>query len=126
MPVTSPLMASDKDEDTIAPVRGGQAATKKPKERTHGRRRTEYDTETVKKTKLITQRREKDLEERRARLDAAGSEGLRLRPLRKITSKTHPEAAQPVVKPTSASITEPITVKSLAAALAVKSLGRNH
>jgi translation initiation factor IF-2 len=120
MPVTSPLMASDKDEDIVAPVRGGQAATKKPKERTHGRRRTEYETETVKKTKLITQRREKDLEERRARLDAAGSEGLRLRPLRKITSKTHPEAAQPVVKPTSASITEPITVKSLAAALVVK------
>jgi translation initiation factor IF-2 len=120
MPVTSPLMASDKDEDIVAPVRGGLATTKKPKERTHGRRRTEYETETVKKTKLITQRREKDLEERRARLDAAGSEGLRLRPLRKITSKTHPEAAQPVVKPTSASITEPITVKSLAAALVVK------
>jgi len=122
MPVTSPLMASRKDEDTdtIAPGKGGQAATKKPKERTHGRRRTEYETETVKKTKLITQRREKDLEERRARLDAAGSEGLRLRPLRKITSKTHLEAAQPIAKPTSASITEPITVKSLAAALAAK------
>jgi translation initiation factor IF-2 len=122
MPVTSPLMASRKDEDTdtVAPGKGGQVATKKPKERTHGRRRTEYETETVKKTKLITQRREKDLEERRARLDAAGSEGLRLRPLRKITSKTHSEAAQPVVKPTSASIIEPITVKSLAAALAVK------
>jgi len=122
MPVTSPLMASRKVEetDTGAPGKGGQAATKKPKERTHGRRRTEYETETVKKTKLITQRREKDLEERRARLDAAGSEGLRLRPLRKITSKAHPEAAQPLAKPTSASITEPITVKSLASAMAAK------
>ncbi|MGD0571886.1 MAG: translation initiation factor IF-2 [Sedimentisphaerales bacterium] len=120
MPVTSPLMASDKDEDTIVPVRSGQTATRKPKDRTGGRRRSEYDTETVKKTKLITQRREKDLEERRARLDAAGSEGLRLRPLRKITSKAHPEVVQPVVKPTSASIIEPITVKNLAAALAVR------
>ena len=65
---------------TAAKDKNGQLAAKKTKERTHGRRRTEYETETVKKTKLITQRRERDLEERRARLDAASSEGLRLRP----------------------------------------------
>jgi translation initiation factor IF-2 len=121
MPVTSPLMSFDKKEESDTATKTGAATAKKSKERTHGRRRTEYDAEAVKKTKLITQRREKDLEERRARLDAAGGEGIRLRPLRKLASKMHPDASQaPVVKPTSASITEPITVKSLAAALAVK------
>jgi translation initiation factor IF-2 len=126
MPVTSPLMASrvmppDRDRDiTAVKDRDEQLAAKKTKERTHGRRRTEYETETVKKTKLITQRRERDLEERRARLDAASSEGLRLRPLRKITARTRQESTVSVVKPTSATITEPITVKGLATALAVK------
>ena len=97
MPVTSPLMASrmmpsNRDKDAVAAKdKNEQLAAKKTKERTHGRRRTEYETETVKKTKLITQRRERDLEERRARLDAASSEGLRLRPLRKITARTRQE-----------------------------------
>jgi translation initiation factor IF-2 len=126
MPVTSPLMASrvmpsNRDKDAVAAKdNDGQLAAKKTKERTHGRRRTEYETETVKKTKLITQRRERDLEERRARLDAASSEGLRLRPLRKITARTRQESAAAVAKPVSATITEPITVKGLATALAVK------
>ena len=126
MPVTSPLMASrvmpsSRDKNIAAAKdKDGQLAAKKTKERTHGRRRTEYETETVKKTKLITQRRERDLEERRARLDAASSEGLRLRPLRKITARTRQESAAAVVKPASATITEPITVKGLATALAVK------
>ncbi|MGD1042811.1 MAG: translation initiation factor IF-2 [Sedimentisphaerales bacterium] len=126
MPVTSPLMASkvmpsNRDKDAAAARdKDEQLAAKKTKERTHGRRRTEYETETVKKTKLITQRRERDLEERRARLDAASSEGLRLRPLRKITARARQESTASVVKPTSATITEPITVKGLATALAVK------
>ena len=128
MPVTSPLMASrmmpsNRDKDVVAVKdKDEQLAAKKTKERTHGRRRTgtEYETETVKKTKLITQRRERDLEERRARLDAASSEGLRLRPLRKITARTRQDSAAAVVKPASATITEPVTVKGLATALAVK------
>ena len=126
MPVTSPLMAtkltpSNRGKDVAAVKdKDGQQAAKKTKERTHGRRRTEYETETVKKTKLITQRRERDLEERRARLDAASSEGLRLRPLRRITARTRQESAAAVVKPVSATITEPVTVKGLATALAVK------
>ena len=125
MPVTSPLMASrvipaGRDKDAAAAKEKDDLATKKTKERTHGRRRTEYETETVKKTKLITQRRERDLEERRARLDAASSEGLRLRPLRKITARTRQDGTAPIAKPVSATITEPITVKGLATALAVK------
>lgn len=114
-------MRSDKhDEETDAAGKKGQPLTKRPKERTHGRRRTEYDVETVKRTRLLTQQRERDLEERRARLDAAGSEGLRLRPSRKIATRAHPEFAQAIAKPTKATITEPITVKGLAAALAIK------
>ncbi|MBE3038339.1 MAG: translation initiation factor IF-2 N-terminal domain-containing protein, partial [Chloroflexi bacterium] len=129
MPVTSPLMASrvmpsNRDKDAAAAKdKDGQLAAKKTKERTHGRRRTgtEYETETVKKTKLITQRRERDLEERRARLDAASSEGLRLRPLRRVTARTRQDGgAVSIVKPASATITEPVTVKGLATALAVK------
>jgi translation initiation factor IF-2 len=101
MPVTSPLMASrvmpsNRDKDVAAVKdKDEQLAAKKTKERTHGRRRTEYETETVKKTKLITQRRERDLEERRARLDAASSEGLRLRPLRKITARLRQPLSNP-------------------------------
>jgi translation initiation factor IF-2 len=121
-PVTEPLMGFDKEEDELGTLSGksNPALTKHSKERTHGRRRTGYDAETAKRTQLLTQRREKDLEERKARLDAAGSEGLRLRPLRKIASKTRQEAAQAVARPSKATITEPITIKNLASALAVK------
>jgi translation initiation factor IF-2 len=122
MPVTEPLMGFDKEEEEIGTVagKGGQGPAKHSKERTHGRRRTGYDTETAKKTQLLTQRRERDLEERRARLDAASSEGLRLRPSRKIAAKTRLDATPAVIKPVKATVTEPITIKNLAAALAVK------
>ena len=75
-PVTEPLMGFDKEEDEVGATSGksSTATPKHSKERTHGRRRTGYDAETAKRTQLLTQRREKDLEERKARLDAAGSE----------------------------------------------------
>ncbi len=122
MPVTEPLMVPGRDEEEIGTVAGkvGQRLTKRPKERTHGRRRTGYDAETVKKTRLLPQRHERDMEERRARLDAASSEGLRLRPLRKIATRTRLETMPAVLKPAKTTVTEPITVKDLAAALAVK------
>lgn len=122
IPITQPLMRfKGEDKKVGAPATKEQRpVTKRPKERTHGRRRTDYDNETAKKTRLTTQRREKDLEERRARLDAAGSESLRLRPLRKIASKSHLEAAPAVVRPTKIAINVPITVKNLSSALAVK------
>ena len=91
IPVTEPLMAFEEEEETA--TKGKRPATKRPKERTHGRRRTEYDTDAAKKTHLLMQRRERDLEERRARLDAAASEGLRLRPSRKIAKKQRFEPA---------------------------------
>jgi len=64
--------------------------------------------------------RQRDIEERQARLDAAGGEGLRLRPTRKIASRSKQKLAAPV-RPKKAVISEPITVKDLSAALAIKS-----
>ena len=122
IPVTEPLMGFDRDEEESGAVasRPGRSSAKQPRERTHGRRRTGYDAETAKKTQLLTQRRARDLEERRARLDAAGSEGLRQRPTRKIAARTRLEIMPAVLKPAKAAVVEPITIKNLAAALAVK------
>jgi translation initiation factor IF-2 len=52
-------------------------------------------------------------------LEAAGGEGLRLRPSRKISTKNS-QLAGGLKKPQKVVITEPITVKDLSAALAVK------
>jgi len=76
--------------------------------------------ETVRKPKPDSKWRQIDIDERRARLDAAGGEGLRLRPMRKITAKSQQKIA-PVVRPKKVTINEPITVKDLATVLAIKS-----
>ncbi|RKY23126.1 MAG: translation initiation factor IF-2, partial [Planctomycetota bacterium] len=107
-PVTEPLMRSSKQKP------------KHHKERTHGRRRAERDVEPVRKPKFVSQRRQRDIEERRARLNAAVGEGIRLRPVRKIVT-THRSATSGTVKPEKAVVSVPITVKDLSAALAVKS-----
>jgi len=116
--VSEPLMAGGK---SAAPTSadGEKKHGKRSKERTHGRRKDERGDEAAKKAKARTKLRERDLEERRARLNAAGGEGLRLRPSRRITSKAQREAGA-AVRPSKATVSEPITVKSLSAALAVK------
>jgi translation initiation factor IF-2 len=93
----------------------------KHKDRTHGRRKEETtsDDEGQKKAKQRTKLRQRDIEERQARLSAAGGEGIRVRPSRKITSKAQREAAGPV-RPKRVSINEPIVVKDLSSALGVK------
>ena len=120
-PVTEPLMYSQKKEEDSASSTGKdkKAAPKRQKERTHGRRRDGRDSETAKKPKTGSRWRQRDIEERQARLDAAGGEGLRVRPTRKIASKSRQKAAGPV-RPKKATISEPITVKDLSAALAIK------
>ena len=70
--------------------------------------------------------RGRDMEERQERLAAARGETLRLRPSRKIGAKKSGQKRQQAEdvrreRPEKASVTEPITVKSLSAALAVKS-----
>jgi len=122
-PVTQPLISKGKDK-VVAGAPGAATDSdkkqgKRHKERTHGRRKEDRDDAAAKKAKSHTKWRERDIEERRARLSAAGGEGLRLRPSRKITSKAQREAAS-ATRPEKAVVTEPITVKGLAAALAAK------
>ena len=121
-PVTEPLMYSKKEKleepIVVSPGEKGRGP-KRHKERTQGRRRGEEDVKVVKQFK-VSRWRQRDIEERQARLDAAGGEGLRLRPTRKILTKSHTRAAE-VGRPKKATISEPITVKDLSSVLAVKS-----
>lgn len=94
----------------------------KSKDRTHGRKRKEEDGSTQ-KGKFENQRRQRDIEERKARLNAAGGRGMRVRPNRKIASRSQSPAGSPaisVARPEKATLTEPIIVRDLSAALAVK------
>ncbi len=114
-PLTAPLMAKEEEKPG---AKGAKAAVKKHKDRTHGRRTEEGDLEGGKKIRPVKWRQQ-DIEERRARLDAAGGETLRLRPVRKIASKAEREVAV-VTKPKKVTVTEPVTVRNIAAALMVK------
>ena len=121
-PVTEPLMYSkDKQEDKdFVSYSEKKQSSRRHKERTHGRRREEADADLSKKSKLSSKWRQRDIEERRARLDAAGGEGLRSRPVRRIASKSKLKVGAPA-RPTKAVVRGPVTVKDLSAALAVKS-----
>jgi len=121
-PVTEPLMYSQKNDmdQALASTKEKGHSPKRHKERTHGRRRNEREVETVRKLKPDSKWRQIDIEERRARLDAAGGEGLRSRPMRKIATKFKQKVSTSV-RPKKAVISEPITVKDLSAVLAIKS-----
>jgi translation initiation factor IF-2 len=121
-PVTEPLMYSKDEPDDVGLVSGKtkRHAPKRHKDKTHGRRRDDRDAEAVKKPKASGRWRQRDIEERRARLDAAGGEGLRIRPSRKVASRTKQKVTAPA-RPQIVHVTEPITAKDLSAALAVKS-----
>ncbi|MBN1975699.1 MAG: translation initiation factor IF-2 [Sedimentisphaerales bacterium] len=119
-PITEPLMYSQSKTDAPLPLSEKKSVSKRRKDRTHGRRRDEVDVDVPKKAKPIGSKwRERDIEERRARLDAAGGETLRLRPVRKIAAKTKQTLSAPA-RPTKASVIAPVTVKDLSAALGVK------
>ncbi|MHC4727037.1 MAG: translation initiation factor IF-2 N-terminal domain-containing protein, partial [Planctomycetota bacterium] len=97
-PVTEPLMYSQKEREEPPSSTGKdkKSSSKRQKERTHGRRREGRESETVKKPKTGSRWRQRDIEERQARLEAAGGEGLRLRPTRRIASKSKQKASAPV------------------------------
>ncbi len=118
-PVTEPLMYSEQKQESSTLEK--KQLPRRYKERTHGRRREERDAETARKSKFISKWRQRDIEERRARLDAAGGESLRLRPTRKIATKSERGVVVPV-RPKKALVSEPITVKDLSATLAIKSV----
>ena len=119
-PVTEPLMDGRQDKPlSLASMKDKKRRSKQHKERTHGRRQDDWGEVVVRKAK-VSKWRQRDIDERRARLDAAGGEGLRLRPVRKIATKSQTEAPA-AVRPTKTTVSEPITVKNLSATLAVKS-----
>jgi translation initiation factor IF-2 len=118
-PVTQPLIYAGKGDSAPHSDAAEKKGTKHGKERTHGRRKEETDEEAAKRSKLHKNWRQRDIEERQARLSAAGGEGLRLRPTRRIASKAQREAAAPM-RPKRAVVSEPILVKDLAGALTVK------
>ncbi len=114
-PAVSPLMP---------PIIDASAAGKGKKSgkiKTHGRRkegadeaRRERGVADVKRVRL------RDMEERQARLAAADGTSLRAKPSRRIEARTADDVSIPVERPEKAFVHEPITVKDLSAALAVK------
>jgi len=120
--VTEPLMYSEKEQEESPLTLGSEKRgfPKQRKERTHGRRREEQQDIAAPRKFKFSKWRQRDIEERKARLDAAGGEGLRLRPARQIATKTRAEVLAPG-RPRKALVSEPITAKDLSAALAVKS-----
>jgi len=114
-PISEPLMMTGPEIPGL--IKGKKGA----KEKTRGRRKDQdLVSEEEKRARLFSRRmRSRDLEERQARLAAARGESLRSRPARRIETRQPTEVAQ-VERPEKAMISEPITVKDLSAALAVK------
>ncbi|MFA5291770.1 MAG: translation initiation factor IF-2 [Phycisphaerae bacterium] len=113
---TEPLLASAPE------IAETSAKSGKGKKKTHGRKHDEtlLVEEPLRQQKTARKLLTRDIEERRARLEAAGGEGMRLRPTRKIETKKSKAEEALKIKPEKAYVYEPITVKDLAAALVVK------
>jgi len=118
--LTEALMYTQPDTAPPVPARPGKG---KKSGKTRGRRRETPQEEPAGRSRPERhgqQRlRDKDMQERRARLEAAGAQRLRLRPSRKIETK-RPGSSSVRVRPEKVTISEPITVKDLSAALAAK------
>ena len=112
-PMTEPLLAS---HDTLG--KGKKAG----KAKTHGRKkdRGPEEAESGRHRGDIKRMRARDMEERRARLAAARGESMRAKPSRRIESKKAGDSLQHVERPEKATVSEPILVKDLSSALAVK------
>lgn len=108
-PVTEPLIIPDD-------VSG--KGKKAGKAKTHGRKKAAV-VEDDRPRANVKRMRARDIEERQARLAAARGESLRSKPSRRIESKKA-EDVTPIERPDKATIAEPITVKDLSSALAVK------
>jgi translation initiation factor IF-2 len=111
-PATQPLLPSQD-----APVKGKKAG----KAKTHGRKKDKGSTEADSQRRGDIKRvRSRDLEERRARLAAARGETTRAKPSRRIEARKAGDVASHVERPEKATVFEPILVKDLSAALALK------
>ena len=108
----SDLETKDKDKDKDK---------KSGKHKTHGRRHDETPADfEIRRARRSRRLRDRDMEERRARLDAAGGEGMRLRPNRKIEAKSRFAESLSPVRPEKATVSEPVMARELAAAIGVK------
>jgi translation initiation factor IF-2 len=117
-PVTEPLIYDEQLQSKLGLK--GKKAQKAAKSKVRGRQSGVEDEELTKRPRLIRKLRQRDIEERRARLEAAGAESLRLRPSRKIETGKRPELAAVPARPEKVTITSPITAKDLSAALGAK------
>jgi len=109
-PVTEPLMPGAPGADAGGKGKGRGKAKKK-----HG----QAGDSDVRKPKAANRVRARDMEDRRARLAAARGQTGRYRPSRRVEGKRSKESA-PVNRPEKATVSEPITVKDLSAAIAAK------
>jgi translation initiation factor IF-2 len=113
-PISEPLVPEGLEIGSGGKVKHGT------KDKTRGRRRDyDIDGETRRQRTGFRKMRARDLEERQARLAAARGESLRSRPSRRIETKPSGEMLQ-IERPEKATLSEPITVKNLSAALVAK------
>ncbi|MHC4757173.1 MAG: translation initiation factor IF-2 [Planctomycetota bacterium] len=116
-PITEPLISKDDQIDLPFAAKGKKRTPRIGKKINPRRKSSPEQVPPPVKEKW----RQRDIEERQARLDAAGGKGLRTRPTRKIATKARSGAeAYAPVRPEQVTISEPVTVKDLSAALAVK------
>jgi translation initiation factor IF-2 len=99
------------------PVKGKDA---KGRAKTHGRHKDVVAEDDPLAVKGGKRRGQKDLDERKARLDAAEGERMRMRPVRKIQTDRKGDVIQPAAKPKKVVVPSPIIVKDLALAMNVK------
>jgi translation initiation factor IF-2 len=120
-PLTAPLVDAKLNDGLLA-IKGKKVLLGKPskyKEKGHGQTGDGLLPDVPKKAKFLTIRKQRDLDERRARLEAVGGERLRIRPVRKIATKAEKQA-QVIVRPTKVTVTGPVSIKDFSAALAVR------
>ena len=120
-PVTEPLISDKQKEASTETSKKNKKQVQKGPQTSRQKQGRKHEQAVRTPKSSGSKWRQRDIEERRARLDAAGGEGLRSRPTRKIAVKTRGGKAALSAKPTKATVSEPITVKDLSAALAVKS-----
>jgi translation initiation factor IF-2 len=100
------------------PVKGKET---KGRAKTHGRHKDGVVDDESAAVKGGKRRGQKDLDERRARLDAAEGEQMRMRPVRRIQTDKKGDVVHPAyAKPVKVTVMSPIIVKDLAAAMNVK------
>ena len=119
-PVTEPLLADAPKKLTIDDQKGKKRGdVKRHRTPSRGRQHGDHRAAGPGKDEFGALQRKRDLEERRARLSAAGGQGMRLKPMRKIAAKSYRVPVE-VVRPKEATISEPITVRNLSVVLAAK------